>query len=240
MILLVAAATVICTFLGGLFAFRFKDRLHLVLGFSAGAVMGVALFDLIPESFELSAGNYQKNLVTALMSAGFVIYLLIDRFFSLHGHGEDDENCQNVHHRGRFGAAALSFHSFLDGLGIGLAFKVSPEIGWIVAAAVLVHDFSDGINTVSMILKSKGQNKEAIKWLIVDALAPVLGVITTLFITVSMPTLGLILALFTGLFLYIGASDLVPESHHRHPTVWTSFMTILGIALLYLAVNLAK
>lgn len=239
MILLIALCTVICTFLGGLFAIKFKDKLHLVLGFSAGAVIGVAFFDLIPESIELATQKYDVGLVTMLFALGFILYMLIDRKFSLHAHGEDHD-CENKNHQGQLGATALIFHSFLDGLGIGLAFKISPEVGWIVAAAVLAHDFSDGINTVGMILKNKGNKKQAIKWLIADALAPILGVGVTLFFSVSTPVLGLILAVFTGLFLYIGASDLVPESHHRHPTIWTSLMTILGIAILYLAVHFAS
>lgn len=238
MILLIALGTVFCTLLGGLFAIKFKDKLHLVLGFSAGAVIGVAFFDLIPESITLATQKYDVGVVTLFFAIGFILYMILDRSFSIHGH--NDDHCENKHHSGHLGASALILHSFLDGLGIGLAFKVSPEVGWIVAAAVLAHDFSDGINTVSMILKDQGKRKDAIKWLIGDALAPVLGVAVTLFFSVSTPVLGLILAVFTGLFLYIGASDLVPESHHRHPTVWTSMMTILGIAILYLAIHFAS
>ena len=235
MVLLIALAAVICTFLGGLFALRLKDKLHLILGFSAGAVMGVALFDLLPESFELASGVYDTKLVTVFIAAGFVVYMVLDRFFSLHSH---EDHCENENHKGQLGAATLSFHSFLDGLGIGLAFKVSPAIGLIVAAAVLAHDFSDGINTVSMILKGKGDRKGAIRWLILDALAPLIGVSVTLLFSVPMATLGIILAVFTGLFLYIGASDLIPESHHHHPTIWTTLMTILGMLVLYFAIRL--
>ena len=237
MILLIGLATIISTFLGGLFAIRFQDKLHLILGFSAGAVIGVAFFDLLPESMELSTKLYDIKTVVLLIALGFVIYLIIDRFFSLHLFGEAEEN---PNHRGRLGAATLSFHSFLDGFAIGLAFKVSAAVGWIVAAAVLTHDFSDGINTINMILKNKGRRREAYQWLIADALAPALGIITTLFFTVSEPTLGLILAIFTGFFFYIGASDLIPESHHRHPTVWTTVMTILGVIVLYLATRFVE
>jgi len=235
--LLIGLATICCTFLGGLFAIRFKDKLHLILGFSAGAVLGVALFDLIPESLELSKAAYKTEIATACIAAGFILYMVLDRFFSLHHH--DEKDCHNETHRGQLGAVTLAFHSFLDGLGIGLAFQVSSTVGWVVAAAVLAHDFSDGINTVNMILKNKGERRDAIKWLIVDALAPALGILLTLFFSVSMPVLGLILSVFAGLFLYIGASDLIPESHHRHPTVWTTISTILGIAILFVAIHFA-
>ena len=234
MALIVALATILSTFLGGLFAIRFKDKLHLILGFSAGAVLGVAFFNLLPETIELVENSYDVRLISLLIAFGFSFYLILDRFFSLHSHGD----CEKPSHRGRLGAATLSFHSFLDGVGIGLAFKVSEVIGFVVAAAVLAHDFSDGINTVGMILKNKGERREALKWLILDSLAPSFGVISTLFFTVSQATLGLILAIFTGLFLYIGASDLIPESHHHHPTIWTSIMTILGIVVLYMVIRL--
>lgn len=237
MVAIVAIATIISTALGGLFAIRFKDKLHLILGFSAGAVIGVAFFDLLPESIDLAAPSHSVKLITLLIAVGFAVLMVLDRSFSLHLHGE--ENCDKPSHRGKIAATALIFHSFLDGLGIGLAFKISPAVGWIVAAAVLAHDFSDGINTVNMILKSKGKRIQALGWLIVDALAPALGIASTLFFTVNEATLGLALAIFTGFFLYIGASDLIPESHHRHPTIWTTFMTVLGIAILYAAIHFA-
>lgn len=237
MLFLIILATMVSTFLGGLFAVKMKDKLHLILGFSAGAVMGVAFFDLLPEAIQLAGKQFDIKITTMIMAVGFVVYLLLDRFLSLHLH--EKEECANPCHSGQLGAFTLSFHSFLDGLGIGLAFKVSPEVGWIVTAAVLAHDFSDGINTVSMVLKSKGSTKAIASWLFVDALAPALGIAASFFINVSESVLGLILALFTGLFFYIGASDLIPESHHHHPTVWTTFATILGMLILYFVIRFA-
>ncbi|MCL5794931.1 MAG: ZIP family metal transporter [Patescibacteria group bacterium] len=237
MIFIIALATICSTFLGGLFAIRFKDKLHLILGFSAGAVIGVAFFDLLPESITLATKSYTLELTVTCIAIGFVVFLILDRLFSLHLH--EDNDCQKSSHRGKIAAATLAFHSFLDGLGIGLAFKISPTIGWIVAAGVLAHDFSDGINTVNMILKNRGKKNETWWWLTIDALAPALGVIMAMFLTISESTLGLILAIFTGFFLYIGASDLIPESHHRHPTIWTTIMTVCGIVVLYLAVRFA-
>jgi len=236
-ILIIIIATFISTTLGGLFAIRFKDKLHLILGFSAGAVLGVALFDLLPEAIELSKPKYDAQIVTILIAVGFSVYMLLDRVSTLRGHDEDA--CENPSHNGRLGASALTFHSFLDGFGIGLAFKISPAIGWVVALAVLTHDFSDGINTVNMIIKNKGKRRSALKWLAADALAPAVGVGVTYFLTITGPSLGLILSVFVGLFLYISASDLIPESHHRHPAIWTTISTIIGMAVIYFAIHLA-
>lgn len=238
MAFVVAAFTICFTLLGGLFALRLKDKLHLILGFSAGAVLGVALFDLIPESIGLAEKGWNIETVMLYMTGGFVFYMILDRLFSLHLHSEDD--CCKENHNGVLGALTLCLHSFLDGLGIGLAFKVSPAIGWVVAAAVLAHDFSDGINTVNMILKNNGGVKKAFKWLIVDAVAPALGVLMAFSFTLQESSLGLLLAIFAGFFLYIGAGELIPESHHRHPTFLTTIMTFLGIVVIGLAIHFAS
>ena len=103
---------------------------------------------------------------------------------------------------------------------------------------MLVHDFSDGINTVSIVLKNAGTSVQAVRWLLFDAVAPVLGVTGTLFYTLPDAALGLCFGLFSGFFVYIGASDLLPESYHAHPTRLSTVMTLLGAALLYLAVKL--
>lgn len=235
MLIIITIATFLATLLGGLFALRLKDRLHLILGFSAGAVIGIVFFDLIPESIELGSAVYSASFMTTVMAVGFVLYLLLDRLFLMHGH---DEHCAHEE-RGKVGAGSLSLHSFLDGVGIGLAFQVSPVVGAIVAAAVLTHDFSDGINTVGFILKNGGDKKQALRWLLVDACAPVFGVLSTLFFSVQDTTLALFLALFSGFFLYIGASDLLPESHHAHPVKWTTFATVLGIGIMYGVIRLA-
>ena len=240
MIFLIAGATFVATLLGGLFALRFRDRLHLILGFSAGAVVGVALFDLLPESIEISSKFFSVQIVTSVVALGLVFYMIVDRFVVMHSHNDDEVAHTHNHRKGILGAGSFSLHSFLDGIGIGLGFQVSPILGIILAVAVLTHDFSDGINTVSVILKNGGERKNAFKWLLVDAFAPVLGIVSTMFFTIPEKFLGLVLALFCGFFLYIGASDLVPESHHNHPTKWTTISTILGMAVLYFVIRLVS
>jgi ZIP family zinc transporter len=239
MVLLFGLAAFLATLLGGLFALKWQDKLHLILGFSAGAVLGVALFDLLPESIDLTSAKYSVSDVTLAIAVGFFLYMFLSRVLLLHPHSDshDQEEC---HHRaGSLGAISLSLHSFLDGVGIGLAFKVSPSVGLIVAVAVLTHDFSDGINTVGIVLKNKGKNIRAFRWLLLDAAAPFLGVASTFLFTLSNSQLGLVLAVFCGLFLYIGASDLLPESHHRHPKTLTGIMNILGAAVIYAAIYFA-
>lgn len=234
------------TLLGGLFSLRFRDKAHLITSFSAGVVIGLAFFDLLPESIELGGeGNIQ--LITSVIALGFVLYLILDRFFHNtktheHEHTKHDHSFEShitEGHRGRLRAGSLVLHSFLDGIGIGFAFQVSTSLGILVAVAVLAHDFSDGINTITAILKDGGKKIQAIRWLVLDSLAPVLGILSTLFISVSEFTLGIILALFCGFFFYIGASDLIPESYHNHPTKLTTLMTILGMIFIFTAIVIA-
>lgn len=254
MLIAISLGAFLATALGGLFALRFKDKLHLVLGFSAGAVIAVAFFDLMPEA--LALGNASGSAVgisqtLALVALGFFGFMILDRFVFFHGchseghdHDHDDTHINEHMHekgstRGSIGAGSLSIHSFLDGIAVGLAFHVGITTGVVVAAAVLAHDFSDGINTVNLIIKNGGTKKSALRWLLTDALAPVVGIIATFFFTLPDAALGLILAIFAGFFLYIGASDLLPESHHNHPTAWTTVATILGAGVLYAAISIA-
>lgn len=234
---LVALLAFGATMLGGALALSLRDRLHLILGFSAGAVIAVAFFDLIPEAIDLGGQLTSTANVVALMALGFLLYLLLDRGLVLHGHAHEEHEHEEA--RGHARAGSLSLHSLLDGIGIGLAFQVAPAVGWVVAAAVLAHDFSDGINTVNVVVRHGGERRRALRWLLIDALAPVAGILLTLLFSVSQPQLGLLLALFAGFFLYIGASDLIPESHHQHPTFWTTAMTLAGAAVLYVAIHFA-
>ena len=238
-VLLIALAASVATFIGGFFALRFRDKLHLILGFSAGAVAGVALFDLLPEAIELGAAYYESTTIALFVALGFFGYFILDRLILLHTHEEDSEENGN-RHRGAFGALTLSAHSFLDGMAIGIGFQASAAVGIVVTAAVLTHDFSDGINTVNLVLKNGGSWRQAFRWLLADAAAPLLGAASTLFFRIPESAIGLVLAVFVGTFLYLSASDLIPESHHRHPRALTTVMTLLGALVLYAVVRLVQ
>lgn len=235
MIILIALAAVVFTLLGGLFAIYYKDKLHLIIGFSAGAVLAVSLFHLIPESIEVLSSQYEIHTIVMIVAIGFIIYMILDRTFSLHMH--EVEHCCDLQHGGRLGASTLAIHSCFDGLGIGLAFQLSPAIGLVFAAAVLAHNFSDGLNTVNIIFKNHGQNNDAFKWLLVAAIAPFIGVILGTVIVLPTMVIGILLAIFSGFFLYLSASDLIPESYHSHKSYWTTFMTIIGMTFIWLIVH---
>ena len=238
MAIFVSIGTFLSTLLGGLFALHLQDRLHLILGFSAGALIGVAFFDLIPESLDFMERAAAGQTVGSVVAGGFFLYMVLDR--TIAPHGRRAARIEKLWRRGALGAGSLSVHSFLDGLAIGIAFKVSSSIGAIVSAAVIAHDFSDGINTVSVILRNRGDGRAALGWLLIDALAPVAGAATTLMLSFPQYVLGLCLAWFAGIFLYIGASDLLPESYHDHPTAGTTVMTLVGVLVVYIVARLTN
>ena len=164
---------------------------------------------------------------------GFLGFHILEKGLLIH-HAHEHEYGAHKHPRvGVISALALSGHSFLDGVGIGLGFQVSPAVGIAVAIAVIGHDFADGLNTVSLMLSHKNTVKKATLFLILDAIAPVLGAISTLFFHLSDGQLVLYLGFFAGFLLYIGASDILPQAHEENSSRWTIALTVLGAALIF-------
>jgi len=231
LLLAVGCAAGGATIVGGALALRLAVRIHLILGFSAGAVLGVALFDLLPEGLVLGAGRFGPDVLVGATALGFLAYMAVDRGLLL-------ASGQRTGHRGHLGAGSLTVHSFIDGLAIGLGFQVSTTVGAVLTVAVLAHDFSDGVNTVNLSLAGSGDRAVARRWLIADALAPLVGIGASRLVAAPQGDLALIIAAFAGFFLYIGASELLPDSHHRRPTVWTTIATLVGAGLIWVVVHL--
>jgi zinc transporter ZupT len=231
--------TFFSTLIGGLVGLRFKDKLHLILGFTAGVLISVVAFDILPEMFELveqTGIDIMKPMIALI--AGFLIFHIAEKVLLIH-HVHEDQYGDHKHPTvGVFSALALSGHSFLDGVGIGLGFQVSTGVGIAVALAVLAHDFSDGLNTVSLMLSHKNSEKSALRFLYIDALAPVLGGLSTLLFTLSSDVLVIYLGFFAGFLLYIGASDILPEAHSKHSSMKTISMTLLGVIFMFVITKL--
>jgi ZIP family zinc transporter len=109
----------------------------------------------------------------------------------------------------------------------------------LVFIAVISHDFADGLNTVSFVLSQGGSRTRAKRWLAIDAVAPLAGAIVGSALTVSEQTLGELLALYAGFFIYMGATDLLPEAHGEHASWKRVALTIGGMAAVWLAARLA-
>jgi zinc transporter ZupT len=228
-----AGLTVIATLIGGSFALRLHRELKTAIALSGGIVVAVALFDLIPEAFD-AIGDGRR--VTTIVGAGFVLFFVAERFLVLH-HRDEPEQARAHGQVGALGAGALAFHTFTDGLGIGLAFGLDTTTGILVLIAVISHDFADGINAVTFVLSQGGSRRAALRWLVLVAVAPLFGALVGSAIDVSERTLAYLLALYAGIFLYIGATDLLPEAH-SHPSWRRMVVTLAGFAGVFLVVSL--
>ncbi len=233
--IILSLVTFFSTFIGGLFALKNKEKLHYIMSLTAGVLMGVVFFDIMPEIFTLSKENNLDviNPLTVLVGAFLLIHIL-EKFAIIHASHEEEYAVHRHPTIGLINASGLSLHSFLDGVGIGLGFQVSAHVGFIVALAVIAHDFSDGLNTVTLMLSHKNTIKKAIILLFIDALAPVLGAASTLLFKIPDTILVLYLGFFAGFLLYIGASDLLPEAHSKHSSYKMIGLTVLGATFIFL------
>ena len=218
-----AGLTTISTLLGGFAALRVRTDLTALIALTGGVVVAVALFDVLPEAID-TVGNSRH--VTWLVGAGFLAFFLAERALVLH-HRDDEEHARAHPSVGVLGAAGLSVHSFVDGLGIGLAFHLNAATGLLVFVAVVSHDFADGMNTVSFILRQSGEVRTAVRWLAFDAAAPLAGAVVGTVVSINQRHLGYLLAVYAGFFLFMGATDLLPEAH-AHPSLRRVALTVAG------------
>ncbi len=219
----IGLASGVITLLGGALALRFRARLDLLTGLGGGALLGVALFDLMAEA--MSLGGPGPLDLLSLAGLGFAAALAFDHL--------------TVGRRGGLAAAALTVHSLIDGLAIGLAFQASAAVGLVVAVAVLTHDLLDGANTVAFTLSDPRGRRSVIVWLAADAAAPLCGLGLSRLLAVSRQDLALMLALFCGLFLYLGTAELTrPYPSGARP--WPRLLAgLAGLALIDVIVRLA-
>jgi ZIP family zinc transporter len=200
-----AGAAVVSTLGGGALALRFRDRLHYLLGFTAGVLLGVVAFDLLPEIFSLSQDHaFDPSAAMIALVVGFLLFHSLEKFVLVHPAQEEHYSHHHHPHVGLASAAVLAAHSCMDGVAIGIGFQVSPVVGMTVALAVIAHDFSDGLNTVTLMLRHRNSTRRALAMLVVDALAPLVGVLLTLAFTIPPFQLMVYLGFFAGFLLYIG------------------------------------
>jgi zinc transporter ZupT len=238
MVLVLALSTFVSTLLGGLFALRNKDRLHLVLGFTAGVILGVVGFDVLPEIMHLSySTGTDFGIPMIALVIGFLTFHAVEKSILIHDAHESEYADHSHPQVGLASALALCGHSLADGMAIGLAFQVNNSTGLTVALAVIGHDFADGINTMALMLAHGNSSKRALPLLLLDAIAPLVGAASTLLFTLPDTGLLLYLGAFAGFLLYIGASDILPEAHANHPSRLTLATTIFGAALMWVLIR---
>jgi zinc transporter ZupT len=246
------------TLAGGYAALRLRHRLHALMALAAGVVVATAVADLLPEAFELAGPGGALQIGIAAV-VGFIGFSFLEAFLHQtsfehggapghdhaggrpHDHDEDHDhaaeieaarNAQRPARPGIIGLlppASLVVHSTMDGLAIGLGFQAGESVGLIVLFAVLAHDFADGMNIVTLALDAARGRRTAVAFLLLDAIAAPAGAALSTVLTIENATLGVLLAMFAGIFLAIGAGHLLPESQHRDPHNGPAFVALAGI-----------
>jgi zinc and cadmium transporter len=202
---------------------------HWVNSFAAGLILGVAFFHLFPESLELS--EYGLGFIFV----GFLLFYLLESMMVLHSgseiHFSKEGNPRLA--KGIVMFSGLFFHSLIDGVIIGVGFEVDPKLGLLTAVGIISHELPEGVTSFSLLLTSISR-KTAVKMAIAVALATPFGAILSLaFICgLSHATVGLLLAMAGGTFLYIAASDLIPETHEKGGMLNALFL-LLGVLCLF-------
>ena len=240
LVFLVTLTAALAALIGGFVAFRSRDRISLTMGFTAGMIIGLVAFDLLPEIFEIAEGqNLDPTWPMITLVAGFLLFHVVEKLILIH-HGSEEKYGPHRHpFVGVAGAVALSGHSFLDGLSIGIGFQASTAIGIAVAIAVVGHRFADGFNTTNVMLHHQNKPSAAKKMLAVAVVMPILGGLTSLFFSLSEEVLAVYLGFFAGFLLYIGASDILPQAHSKNSSRLTIGLTILGALLMFLITRIS-
>jgi ZIP family zinc transporter len=237
--ILFVSITFFSTLAGGLVVLKLKKiPVKYFYAFAAGALIGVSFFDLFPEDINLIGSlGIDPTLITGTVVVAFFFFHILDRMFVIHSmnNHETDHSCKHPvqEMNGMARAAGLSIHSLLDGVAIGTAFHVNFSFGIIIGLAVIFHDFSDGLNTVTVIRRSGSGYKISLSWLLIDSITPMIGAFTTLFFTLSQETLAILLAFFVGEFLFIGMADLLPEAHSKGTSYKVVLASVLGVMLIF-------
>jgi ZIP family zinc transporter len=219
---------------------KFKKYFNNILGFAGGVMLAVVIFEVIPEIIHLHEElNLPIILGLASILFGILLFHILAFLLPLHEHGHHEhvththEDHKHENHLnlklGVYGVTVMIIHSFIDGIGIGLAFQVSSAVGIAIAIGVMTHNFSDGINTVSTLLHSAVHNTKMKILFALNILAPFFGVLISKIISVNEFIIFIYLGIFSGSILYLAISDILPQAHSERNNFTPILFTLLGV-----------
>ena len=208
-----------------------KRVLLALVGFSAGALIGGAFLHLLPEAIEGVEG--QLTNVFLVLISGFAVFFLIEKLLWRHCH---EKTCP-IHTFAYLNLIGDGVHNFIDGLIIAAGFIVSAPLGLITTFAVAAHEVPQELGDFGVIVYGGIRPRRALTLNFITALTAVAGGVSGYYLNPYMSGAMIYLLPFAaGGFLYIAASDLVPELHKERETVRTVisfFMFLLGIVLMW-------
>ena len=223
---LAAFAVTLASGIGALYLRRHQPHVY---AFCSGALIGGALFFLLPDARELlesTGSSVPGDLAWLACALGFL-------FFYLFGRGETSHESARL--AGLGGTIGLATHSFFDGVVIGQGFQAGEDTGMSLALAVLLHKLADGVSVVGIMLGTEHNRKETGTWLVITAAAPALGAAAQSLLVLPASVLALFLGWFAGMFLYLGANQLLPEARQATRSLAIPALSLVGVAMTYVA-----
>lgn len=225
--LVFAGATFLTTMGGGIAAIRWPARVELLMALAGGVVIGAAVFDLLPEAVDHANDSGVAEVVPYLVAiVGYFTFRILEGRLHRHDHSHGPGRM------GTAGAAGFTIHSFFDGLAIGLGFHLDDATGIIVALAVIGHDFSDGLNTVSYLIAHGHGRVRQWRWLVADALSPLVGATVAALAPVPDEVFPVALGFFAGVFVYAATANLLPRAMKAAPATVVP-LAVVGSALMF-------
>jgi ZIP family zinc transporter/zinc and cadmium transporter len=204
---------------------------HYINSFAAGVLLTIALLHLIPESVELS-----ENALLIVLVA-FLAFYLLEAVLVFHSGSAihfTDAHARDRHSKGITLFSGLFIHSLIDGIIIATGFEASHALGLFTAIGVILHELPEGVTSFALMMRSMSRKRAFYLSLAVGLATPVgaavgLGILGFL----SESALGIMMAIAGGSFLYVAASDLIPETHERNVLQNMVFL-FLGGGIFYL------
>jgi zinc and cadmium transporter len=183
--------------------------LFMLIGFSAGGLIGGAFLHLLPEALEQAS----SQIIFPYLILGFIAFFVLEKYFHWrHCH----EGICSVHAFTYLNLIGDGIHNFTDGLVIGASFLVSINFGIITTLVIIMHEIPQEIGDFGVLVYGGFSKFKALYYNFVIALTCVLGTIVGYFISVYIKNFSPFLLPFTaGGFIYIAACDLVPELHKQ-------------------------
>ena len=208
-----------------------KRLLILMVGFSAGSMIGAALFHLIPESLEKSS----TDSVFMFVAFGFVFFFIMERYFYWrHCHTVE---C-SVHVFKYLNLLGDGIHNFIDGMVIAVAFVTSFELGVITTVVILAHEIPQELGDYGVLIYGGFSKSKALLYNFLIALTAVVGAVSGYLLSGLVNNISAFLLPFTsGGFIYIAATDLVPELHKEKNSRKANLslvVFILGLVFMFL------
>jgi zinc transporter ZupT len=208
-----AAIAFLTTVVGGYLALRYRKRIGPLAAFTAGVLVAVSLFDIMPEAFQIAQREgIMPEAVIIIVVVGFTTLFLLGLKDREHHETKVTSRTRTANGAGMMAISEIILHSFLEGVVIALGFDIDVGVGVVVSLAVIGHDLSDGVSAMTVMLDLGQSTRYSKLLLVVDALAPALGVLITMTVAVPNGVIAVTLPFIAGGFIYIGMLDLLPQA----------------------------